>query len=131
MKFICLGFYDKSKFCQMHPKERQKMMDVCFAYDDELRRGGHFVGGEVLQSTVVNVRARQGEVLVTDGPFAETKEILGGILFLEARDLQHAIELMSKHPAVNVGNIFQIHPADEAMNRLVAQRTADVANERK
>jgi hypothetical protein len=64
---------------------------------------------------------------VTDGPFAETKEMLGGILLLEARDLQHAIALMSKHPAVKMGTIFEIRPANEAVNRLVAERSAAVA----
>ena len=59
--------------------------------------------------------------------FAETKEMLGGILLLETRDLQHAIALMSKHPAVKMGNIFEIRPANEVVNRLVAERSAAVA----
>jgi hypothetical protein len=59
----------------------------------------------------------------------ETKETLGGILLLEARDLNHAIALMSKHPAVGMGNIFEIRPANEAMNQLVAERSAAIAKE--
>jgi hypothetical protein len=96
MKFICLGFHDEAKFAQMPQEDAQRMMDVCFAYDDELRRGGHFLGGEALESTrsAVTLRTRNGEVEVIDGPFAETKEMLGGILLLEARDLQHAIALV-------------------------------------
>ncbi len=131
MKFICLGFHDEAKFAQMSPDEVKKMMDVCMAYDDELRRGGHFLGGEALEaaSTAVTVRARNGEVDVIDGPFAETKEMLGGILLLEANDLQHAIALMSKHPAVKMGNIFEIRPAHEEVNRMVAERSAAVARE--
>ena len=59
----------------------------------------------------------------------ETKESLGGILLLEARDLNHAIALMSKHPALKIGNVFEIRPANEEMNRLVSERSAAVAKE--
>ncbi|CAN5462957.1 YciI family protein [soil metagenome] len=131
MKFICLGFYDEAKFVQTPPEETQKMMDGCMAYDDELRRGGHFIGGEALDSSrnTVFLRIRSGEVEVSDGPFAETKEILGGILLLAARDKQHAIALMSKHPALKFGNVFEIWGANEEMNRIVAERNAKVARE--
>ena len=67
-----------------------------------------------------------GKVEVTDGPYAETKEMLGGILLLEARDLNHAIALMSKHPGVKMGP-FEIRPANEAINGLVAERDAAFA----
>lgn len=102
-------------------------MDRCFAYDDELRRGGHFLGGEALGSvtSAVTLRMLNGKAEVTDGPFAETKETLGGILFLEARDLDHAVELMSKHPGVGIGP-FEIRPADETINALIAARNAAV-----
>jgi hypothetical protein len=128
MKYVCLGFFDETKFAQTPQEDAQRMMEVCFAYDDELRRGGHFLGGEALDSARIafTLRTRNGEVEVIDGPFAETKETLGGILLLEARDLQHAISLMSKHPALKMGNIFEIRPANEAMNRLVAERSAAV-----
>ena len=128
MKYVCLGFYDETKFAQTPQEDAQRMMEECFAYDDELRRGGHFLGGEALDTArnAVTLRTRNGEVEVIDGPFAETEEMLGGILLLEARDLQHAISLMSKHPAVRMGNIFEIRPANEAMNRLVAERSAAV-----
>ncbi|WP_010583710.1 YciI family protein [Schlesneria paludicola] len=131
MKFVCLGFHDEAKFAQMAPEDAQKMMEVCFAYDDELRRGGHFLEGEALDfaQTAVTVRGRNGVVEATDGPFSETKEVLGGILLLEARDLEHAVSLMSKHPAVKMGNIFEIRPANEEVNRLVAERIAAVARE--
>ena len=131
MKFICLGFHDEAKFARMPQADAQRTMDVCFAYDDELRRGGHFLGGEALEfaRNAVTLRSRNGEVEVIDGPFAETKEMLGGILLLEARDRQHAIALMSKHPAVKMGSIFEIRPANEAVNRMVAERSAAVASE--
>ncbi len=131
MKYVCLGFYDEANFAGIPPEKWQSMMEECFAYDDELRRGGHFLGGEALDSprNAVTLRMKDGEVEVTDGPYVETKETLGGILLLEARDLNHAIALMSKHPAVKFGNVFEIRPPDEVMNRLVAERSAAVANE--
>ena len=72
---------------------------------------------------------KDGEVQVTDGPYVETKETLGGILLLEARDLNHAIALMSKHPAMSMKwrTTFEIRPANEAMNRLVSERSSAVA----
>jgi hypothetical protein len=131
MKYVSLGLYDEAKFAQIPQEERERMFEECFAYDDELRRGGHFLGGEALDSArnAVTLRMKNGKVEVTDGPYVETKETLGGILLLEARDLNHAIALMSKHPAVRMGNTFEIRPANEAMNRLVAERSAAVARE--
>ena len=130
MKYICLGFYDETKFAQIPPEEVHRMMEECFAYDDELRRGGHFLGGEALDSArnAVTLRMKNGEVQVTDGPFVETKETLGGILLLEARDLNHAISLMSKHPGVKMGP-FEIRPANEAFNQMIAERNAAIARE--
>lgn len=127
MKFVCLGFYDEKKFAQVPPEEGQRMLEECFAYDDELRRGGHFIGGEALDSAskAVTLSTKDGAVQVVDGPYAETKEVLGGILFLEARDMSHAIELMSKHPGVKMGP-FEIRPADETINQLVAGRNAKI-----
>ena len=95
-----------------------------WAYDDELRRGGHFRGGEALKGVrdAATVRSRDGKVTVTNGPFAETKEYLGGIMFLEARDLNHAIQLMSRHPGIRTG-AFEIRPANEEINALIAART--------
>ena len=112
MKYVCLGYIEAGKFENMSESERNAMVDGCFAYDDVLRRNGHFAGGEALQppGSAVTLRARGGKVTVTDGPYAETKEQIGGILILEARDLNHAIQLMSKHPGVQAGP-FEIRPA--------------------
>jgi hypothetical protein len=130
MKFVCLGYFDEMKFAEIPQKDGQRMMEECFAYDDELRRRGHFLGGEALDSArnAVTLRMKAGEVEVTDGPYAETKEVLGGILLLEARDLNHAISLMSKHPGVKMGP-FEIRPANEVVNRLIAERDAAIAKE--
>jgi len=112
MKYVCLGYIEPQKFETMSPAEQQGMVDECFTYDDELRKNGHFAGGEALQgpNTSVTLRWKDGKAVVTDGPYAETKEQLGGILILEARDLNHAIQLMSKHPGVKAGP-FEIRPA--------------------
>lgn len=112
MKYICLGYIDQKKWEDVSESERNALMDECFAYDDVLRDNGHFAGGEALQNArdAVTLRYGNGKVSVTDGPYAETKEQLGGILVLEARDLNHAIQLMSKHPGVRVGP-FEIRPA--------------------
>ena len=130
MKYVCLGFFDETKFSEIPQEDAQRMMEACFAYDDELRRGGHFLGGEALDSArmAATLRMKDGKVVVTDGPFAETKETLGGILLLEARDLNHAIALMSKHPGVKMGP-FEIRPANEKINELIALRDAAVAKE--
>lgn len=125
MKFVCLGYSEEKKWSVMTESERQAFMEECFAYDDVLRENGHFIGGEALQSSrsAATLRFRNGKVLVTDGPYAETKEQLGGILLLEARDLEHAIELMSKHPGVRLGGPFEIRPAAEEINATIAERS--------
>ena len=111
MKYICLGYYDENQWSTLSESERNAMMDECFAYDDVLRKNGNFAGGEALQSArnATTLRWKSGKAAVTDGPYAETKEQIGGILILEATDLNHAIRLMSKHPGVKNGP-FEIRP---------------------
>lgn len=111
MKYICLGYIEPNKFETMSESERNAMLDECFNYDDELRKKKHFAGGEALQGpqSATTLRWKNGKVSFTDGPYAETKEQIGGILILEARDLNEAIHLMSKHPGVKAGP-FEIRP---------------------
>jgi hypothetical protein len=112
MKYICLGYIDLKEYGTRPEEEQLALTDECFDYDDILRANGHFTGGHALQAsdTAVTLRWKDGKATVTDGPYAETKEQLGGILILEARDLNHAIDLMSKHPGVKAGP-FEIRPA--------------------
>ena len=112
MKFICMGYIEPNKFESLSESDRNALLDECFTYDDVLRRNGHFAGGEALQSsqTARTLRWKNGKVAVIDGPYAETKEVIGGILVLEARDFNHAIELISEHPGVKVGP-WEIRPA--------------------
>ncbi len=121
MKYICLGYMEEKKWERMSESEQNAMMDECFAYDDVLRKNGHFAGGEALQSpqNATTLRYQNGKVSITDGPYAETKEQLGGILILEADDLNHAIQLISKHPGVKVGP-FEIRPAED-LSRLIEE----------
>ncbi len=122
MKYICLGYYDKDKFESMTEGERDAMFDACFEYDDHLRANGHWAGGEALQprETALTVSWKNGKVATTDGPFTETKEQLGGILVLEARDMNLAVQLMAQHPAVNYGNIFEIRPVADMKETMKA-----------
>ena len=115
MKYICLGYYDKNKFEAMTESERNAMFDRCFEYDDHLRASGHWGGGEALEGpeTALTVSWKNGKVVTTDGPYAETKEQLGGILILEARDMNQALQLMAEHPALTFGSIFEIRAAGD------------------
>jgi hypothetical protein len=112
MKYICLGYIDPNKLDSLPESDMHAMIDECLTYDDELREKGHFAGGHGLQppQTAATLRWMDGKVSITDGPYAETKEQIGGILILEARDLNHAIQIMSKHPGVKAGP-FEIRPA--------------------
>jgi len=114
MKYVCLGYYDEKQWGTITESEQNAMMDECFTYDDGLRKRGHFAGGEALQSArnATTLRWQNGKVSITDGPYAETKEQLGGILVLEATDLNHAIQLMSKHPGLKAGP-FEIRPVED------------------
>jgi hypothetical protein len=115
MKYICLGYYDKGKFDATPESERNAMFDACFDYDDHLRANGHWAGGEALQGTetALTLSWRNGKVATTDGPYTETKEQLGGILVLEARDMNHAQQLIAQHPALKFGSIFEIRPVGD------------------
>ena len=126
MKYVCLGYVDEKLWDSLPESEGNAIMDRCFAYQDELTRRGHFVGGELLQAprNSATLRFRDGAVAVTDGPFAETKEQIGGFLLLEARDLNEAIQLVSRHPGVRIGP-WEIRPVEdfgEAMRASEARR---------
>ena len=114
MKFLCLSHIDEQKFDVMSESERETFIKECSAYDNVLRKKGHFVRLEALQSAqnAKTLRYRNGKVSITDGPYAETKEQIGGVLMLDAHDLNQATELMSKHPGIRVAT-FEIRALDE------------------
>jgi hypothetical protein len=114
MKYVCLGYLEPGKFETMSESERNSVLDDCFSYNDELRKNGHLVAEEALQpaDTAVIVDWKNGKVAVTDGPYAETKEQLGGLQVIEARDLNHAIQLISQSPGLRLGcGLIEIRPA--------------------
>ncbi|HET7208458.1 MAG TPA: YciI family protein [Terriglobales bacterium] len=113
MKYILLAYIEKGKFEGMTEDEQHAMFDECFEYDDHLRTNGHFAAEAALQppETALTLYWKNGKVATTDGPFAETREQLGGFFVLEARDMNHAVQLMAQHPALKYGSIFEIRPA--------------------
>jgi len=114
MKFVCLGCLDKGAWGKLSPAEQQKMVEECTAFDLELHAKGHFADGFALQDSAdaTTIRWQGGKATLVDGPFAETKEMLGGILILEAKDKAEAVTIMSRHPGIRMGP-FEIRPADE------------------
>lgn len=114
MKYICFGYLDTEKWAKVSPADQLAAVDGCMAYDETLKKNGHWVWGEGLQGpeSTVTLQSRDGKVSVTDGPYAETKELLGGLLILEARDLNHAVQLISNHPGVHMGR-WEIRPAQD------------------
>jgi len=112
MKYILMSYMGTLKFEGMTEGERNAMFDECFEYDDHLRANGHFPVGEALQppETALTMYWKNGKVATTDGPYVETKEQLGGAGFLEARDMNHAIQLLAQHPALKYGPVFEIRP---------------------
>jgi hypothetical protein len=115
MKYVCFGYFDEEAWAAMSESEQQRFMDECFAYDDVLRKNGQsIVGGEAHQ-TVQNaktLRSRNGKVMITDGPHAETKEQIGGFFLLEARDTDEAVRLVSNHPGLKAGPL-EIRPVED------------------
>jgi hypothetical protein len=100
MKYACLVYLDAESFSAVPDSE-------CMAYGAEISESGHRLGGEALHGieSATTVRVRNGQVSVTDGPFAETKELLAGFYLIEARDLNEAIRIASRIPPARVGSI--------------------------
>jgi hypothetical protein len=118
MKYLCLVFIDENKLKALSSSESQKLNDESLDYNDTLRNGGHFIAAEALQlpHSAATVRLQRGRPAVTDGPFAETKEQVGGFILIEATDLKEAVELASKIPAARFGAI-EVRPIQELTRR--------------
>jgi hypothetical protein len=114
MKYLCLVYYEEKAINAMSQPEWQSLNEECVACGEDLREQGHMLGGNALHSvaTATSVRMRGGKMLITDGPFAETKEQLAGYYLLEARDLNEAIQLASKIPPARLGCI-EVRPIRE------------------
>ena len=106
-RFMLLIYEDERAWSQMSEGERSSIMGEYFAFTDELRAAGKFVAGDPLQpsSTARTVRVRNGEATQTDGPFAETKEVLGGYYLIEADSAEEAAEWAAKIPSARLGSV--------------------------
>jgi hypothetical protein len=107
MKYLCLIYNDERAMGTMPKAELDGMMGEYFAFTEGIKKSGHYIGGNPLQptQTATTVRIRGGKMSTTDGPFAETKEQLGGYYLIEAKDLNDAIQVASKIPAARNGSV--------------------------
>ena len=107
MKYLCLIYNDEKIRQAMPQPEADKMRSEYIAYSDDIKKSGHYLGGNALQptATATTVRVRNGRTSTTDGPFAETKEQLAGYYLLEARDLNDAIQVGARIPGARSGSI--------------------------
>jgi hypothetical protein len=117
MKYLCLAFGSEEKFNALSKSELDAMIADCQTYDTELQKTGHLVSGMSLSWDSTTLRWRNGKLSVTDGPFAATKEVVGGLVIIEARDLNEAIQVASLHPAARMGEELgwgvEVRPIEE------------------
>lgn len=118
MKYLCLAYDDEEMFAKMPRAEWEALREETLDYVQSLRDGGRLLATEPLQSsrTAVTVRVRDRHLSVTDGPFAETKEQLGGFFLLDVRDLNEAIQIAAKWPGARVGTI-EVRPLEDGLPR--------------
>ena len=114
MRYLCLIYDEEAKLAGMSRNESETFMNEYFAFTEDVKKSGHFQAGEALQpvATATTVRVRSGKVSTTDGPFAETKEQLGGFYLIEARDLNDAIQVASRIPSAKIGCV-EVRPIME------------------
>ena len=105
MKYLCLAYYDVEKFAALPKAELDTIVSRCAQHDAELRASGRLMlsGSLGAPESRMAVRPRGGRPAVTDGPYAETKELVGGFFMIEAQDLNDAVRIASKHPAAHLG----------------------------
>jgi len=114
MRYLCLIYDEEQKVAAMSKGESDAFMGEYFAFTESIRKRGHYIGGEALQpvGTATTVRVRNGKMSTTDGPFAETKEQLGGYYLINARDLNDAIQVASRIPSARLGSV-EVRPIME------------------
>ena len=114
MRYLCLIYYDEKRLDALSKSELDALVGEALAYDEVLRKSGHYLVSDALQSvqTATTIRIRNGKISTTDGPFAETKEQLGGFILIEARDLNDAIRAASKIPPARLGCV-EVRPIME------------------
>jgi hypothetical protein len=114
MRYLCMVCHEQKALDSLSKPEFDALVAESLAYDDELRKGGHYLYSGALQSvqTATTIRSQPGGAELFDGPFAETKEHVGGFIVIEARDLDEALRLASKIPPVRLGCI-EVRPIQE------------------
>ena len=114
MQYVCLIYLVEKDMNAMTRNEADACTEESLAYDEALRRGRHLVVAHALEpvETATTIRVRNGKVSATDGPFAETKEQLGGFFLIEARDLDEACEVASRFPPARLG-VVEVRPVWE------------------
>lgn len=114
MKYLCLIYFEEEHLEALPESKIDAITGECLAYEAELQSSGHFIAAEALEpvQTATTVRVRDGKVSMTDGPFAETKEQLGGFFLIDARDLNDAIRVASRLPQAPLGSI-EVRPIRE------------------
>ena len=117
MKYLCMIFLDEKILDAMPKAEYDALVKDSLAYDDVLRRGGHLLANQALQPVhaAKTIRPKGGKMTFIDGPFAETKEQIGGFILIAARDLDEALELASRIPAARLGGV-EVRPIKELTN---------------
>jgi hypothetical protein len=107
MKYLLLIYESEKAWAGVSEAEQGKIFQEYMDYTNGIRKSGNYIAGEALQpvSTATTVRIKNGKTLTTDGPFAETREQLGGFYMVEAKDLDEAIKLAAGIPAVRTGSI--------------------------
>lgn len=123
MKYLCLIYDEEAKLAAMPKDESDAFLGEYFAFTDDIRRSGHYVAGEALHpvQTATTLRIRNGKLSTTDGPFAETREQLGGFYLIEARDLNEAIQVASRIPSARIGSI-EVRPVVNFADDLLARQ---------
>jgi hypothetical protein len=116
MKYLCIAYEEERKLNQLSKSEWQALRQETLDYVESLRKRGRLVVTHALQSatTASTVRVRSGKLSVTDGPFAETKEQIGGFFLIEASNLREAIELAASWPSARIGSI-EVRPIEEEL----------------
>jgi hypothetical protein len=114
MKYLCIIFIDEKQLHTLSSEELRELDNQSLAYDETLRKSGHFIVAEALESvhTARTIRSRKGRIAVTDGPYVETKEHLGGFILINARDMDDAVQVASKIPVGRFG-IIEVRPIKE------------------
>ena len=129
MKYLLSIYTDESSWDSATPEQIKETMEAYYAFGREAEERGAYLAGEGLQPTAAatTVRVRNGERLITDGPFAETKEQLGGFYLLECRDLDEAIELAAKIPGAQSGSV-EVRPVMDYEATGASQHEASTAS---